>query len=197
MGCAVRVARGVSLTLAMTRPGPLPRTRGRSGDPFLIPLACCCVLRRRRAKPRAARLPFSGVEARSAFPSLQGLLHRATQEAGEAGHPRTRPSGRGYLRPWASSLWTWIALIPSVLPVQAARSGGSACWTVELMVEGPGFQRNRAPGVKPPPIDADLTSGFQLGHALTEVNRSQTVAASAAISVSLWATTGAVLSTSI
>lgn len=61
--------------------------------------------------------------------------------------------------------------MPNVLPV-TPRAGG------------PIYHWNCVPGASLPFRDADFTSGFQLGQPSIEVNRSQTVSASASISIS-------------
>ena len=75
--------------------------------------------------------------------------------------------------------------------------GLSKSSTVEVMVDGPCFQRNWLPLPRLPLSFADLMSGFYVGQPATFVRVLQTVSGSARISVSLSTITGAARSISI
>src|SRR3712207_2047160 len=87
--------------------------------------------------------------------------------------------------------------MPNVVPVQAMSCDGSTRCRVDVIVPGPDFQRNFVPSRSGPPSDADLTSGFQLGHAATSLRTSHTIWGEAATSISRRATAGAVASISM
>jgi hypothetical protein len=93
--------------------------------------------------------------------------------------------------PIDSCLQTWIALIPSVEPVQAIIWGLFNCKIVELIVPGPAFQLNFDPTASGPCKEAALISGFQSGHRSMAANTSQTTSALAATVISPVAVTGA------
>ena len=93
--------------------------------------------------------------------------------------------------PIDSSLQTWIALIPSVEPVQAIIWGLFNCKIVELIVPGPAFQLNLDPTASGPCKEAALISGFQSGHSSMAAKTSQTTSALAATVISPAAVTGA------
>jgi hypothetical protein len=78
----------------------------------------------------------------SAFSSCRCKDRRITRAAAPS---QDSPVCTMVLPSRGSSRYTWTALIPTVLPVQARTRGGVTCRKVEVIVPGPTFHRNVVP----------------------------------------------------